>query len=69
MARLAIARAASIKPSAAAPEGPVVAGTDMVASGVGEGAGVGEDAGVADGDEGGRVAGGEVGAVVAAAGV
>ena len=67
-ARTAIARAASIRPSAATLEEPVAAGTGMVASGVGEGIGVGGGSGVAEGDGGGGVAKGEVGVVVTAAG-
>ncbi len=66
---MAIARAASISPSIAAPEGLVAAGADMVDNGVGEGLGVSAGPGVAEGDGEADGAGGEVGAVVAAAGV
>ncbi len=65
---MATARAASITPSTALPDVPVVAGVDMVDNGVGEGLGLGGGAEVAEGDGGGGVAGGEVGAVVAVAG-
>jgi len=65
---MATVRAASIRPSTTPPEGPVAAGADMVAGGVGEGIVVGGGTGVGEGDGGGRVAGGEVGVIVAAAG-